>query len=473
MFPRYPHLILTSVLRRPFLPRRYPLALSGVIACWVCSSPLVLAQEPAIRLAHDAEIVEIQAVSPNIVRIHVQPDGKVSPRTLVMDPSLQPAGAARFERNGGIQTLSSPEMKVVVTDDPPFSVEVQDQQGKTLVTIRSDSRGGRGFPGGGAPGRGAPGATAPGAGLRGGGQPGGGGAAGRGTARGGTVILHDENENLYGIHGSEWHDNGLGILRNIGGAVAAGYQGDGGAPFFFTRRYGILVDSDGGSFQASDETIRFQRGSRPDTEYFVIVGPPLKTMAGLAALTGKPPMPPKWTLGLLNSQWGSTEQEWRQITAKYQEEGIPISGYILDFDWKAWGEDDYGEWRWNSTSGGAASRPNKFPDGASGKFAADLLAHGIHLAGILKPRLIIDPLRRPADQAAAYATEHNFWYPERSPRHGQFQPPAGRQRRLRQCGCQKMVLGASRTRLPFWNGRLVERRSRPERENPCSTTSSS
>ncbi len=164
-------------------------------------------------------------------------------------------------------------------------------------------------------------------------------------------MVHDENENIWGIKGLDLGDTGLGILRNTGGAVAAGVQGGAGGPFFFTKRYGVLVDSDGGAFQAQDETIRFQRGSRPDAEYFVIVGPPLKSMAGLALLTGRPPMPPKWTLGFLNSQWVSTEEEWRQMAETYAKKDIPVSGFIFDFDWKAWGEDDYGEWRWNSTSG--------------------------------------------------------------------------------------------------------------------------
>jgi len=353
----------------------FQVALPAIIVCWAAASLRASAQEPQIRLLHGSDVVEVQAVAPNIVRIHLEPDGKVTPRTLVMDPSFQPVdtSAVHREKNGAIQTLTSPEMKVVVNDTPTFSVEVQDPAGKALVTLKNDS--------------------------------------GPRSRSGSTVLQHDANEDLYGIHGLDIADVGTGILRTAGGTVAAGAQGNAGGPFFFTTRYAVMVDSDGGSFQTRDDAIRFSRGSRPDTEYFVIVGPPIKSMAGLATLTGNPPMPPKWTLGFLNSQWGSTEQEWRQITNTYEEKGIPVSGYIFDFDWKAWGEDNYGEWRWNSTSGEGSHSPNTFPDGASGKFAAEMLQHGIQLAGILKPRILLTRIDGQPTEAAAYATEHNLWYP--------------------------------------------------------------
>jgi len=332
-------------------------------------------EAPQIRIVHGSDVVEVQAVAPNIVRVYFEPGGRTTPRTLVMDPGFQPAGtnAVRLGKNGESQSRRSAEMKVIVNDTGVFSVQVQDPAGKALVTVKN-------------------------------------GTAQRGRG-GNTVLEHDANEDLYGIHGLDISDDGAGILRPSGGVVAAGAQGNAGGPFLLAKRYAVLVDSDGGSFQTRDESIRFGNGSRPDTEYFVIVGPPMKSMAGLALLTGRPPMPPKWTLGFLNSQWGSTEQEWRQLTDTYEAKGIPVSGYIFDFDWKAWGEDDYGEWRWNSTSGPGNSSPNKFPDGASGKFAADMLERGIHLAGILKPRILVNGVDGKPTQAAQYATEHNLWYP--------------------------------------------------------------
>ena len=349
-----------------------------VCIAWPAAGPLLAAEAAPIRIVQSPAAMEVQAVAPNIVRIHIQPNGQATERTLVMDPSFRPAGtdSVRTEKSGSTQTLSSPEMKVIVNGGTPFTVEVEDPAGKTLLILKNES--------------------------------GGGAQRQRG---GGPRLLHDENENIYGIRGLDLGDTGVGILRNTGGAVAAGVQGGAGGPYFFTKRYGVLVDSDGGAFQAQDDTIRFQKGSRPDTEYFVIVGPPLKSMAGLALLTGRPPMPPKWTLGFLNSQWVSDEAEWKRLAETYRKKDIAVSGFIFDFDWKAWGEDDYGEWRWNSTSGEGGSAPNKFPDGASGKFAADMLAQGIHLSGIMKPRILMNRLDGKPTKAAAYATEHNFWYP--------------------------------------------------------------
>ena len=374
-----------SIPNFPAKVREMVLAACAIVVCFGgCCLP-ALAQQTPIRIVHDSDVVEVQAYAPNVVDIHLEPGGKVTPRTLVMDPSLQPApDAVQVEKSADGETLSSPAMKVIVHERPFFSVEVQDPQGHTLVTLQSKIQ--RFF----------------------------------GREIHSVALTHNENENLYGIVGLPWHnETGGGLLRNNGGTVSAGFQGDGGAPFFFTKRYGVLADSDGGNFSTIDETINF-RGSRPDTEYFVMVGPPLSVMSSLSLLTGRPPMPPKWSLGFMNSQWGSTEQEWNQITARYEQEQIPVSAYILDFDWKAWGESNYGEFRWNSTSGPGNVSPNKFSDGASGKFAAEMLAHGIHLVGIMKPRIILTtPDGQPTTQAQ-YAQEQHFWYPKEAPRMDYF-----------------------------------------------------
>ncbi|MGH8232750.1 MAG: TIM-barrel domain-containing protein [Rhodanobacteraceae bacterium] len=123
---------------------------------------------------------------------------------------------------------------------------------------------------------------------------------------------------------------------------------------------------------------------------------PVELFGELAQISGHAPLFPRWSMGFLNSPWGVDEQKLLHIVATYRAKHIPIDAFILDFDWKAWGEDDYGEFRWNAT---------KFPDGPSGKLKVELDRRGIHLAGIMKPRVHVDTVE------GRYATAHDLWLP--------------------------------------------------------------
>jgi alpha-glucosidase len=351
------------------------LAAIFISTCWPLraqtQSP---AGSDAIEIISGNSILDVQTVEDNVVRVHVLPDGQSSPRTLVLDPTYRPPTSIRKADEGGAYVLSTSDLSVHVNREKPFGISIYDSTGHRLLES-SD-----------------PFADAQDRGVK---------------------VLHDKADTFYGIHGLGREDTSIGLTRNSGGLVVAGVQGNSGAPYIFTVNYGLLVDSDGGEFKTAPGRLSFLHGSRSDVEYFVSVGPPLKTMANLSRLVGPPPLPPKWTLGFLNSQWGSTQSEVENIVATYRQKQIPIDGFILDFDWKAWGEDNYGEWRWNSTSGPGNVAPDKFPDGASGVFAQRLAAEGVKLAGILKPRILTTVAGNPNQptEAAAYATEHNLWYP--------------------------------------------------------------
>jgi alpha-glucosidase (family GH31 glycosyl hydrolase) len=170
------------------------------------------------------------------------------------------------------------------------------------------------------------------------------------------------------------------------------------------------VDSDGGDFDISTGRLQFSGGSRKDIEYFAIVGDPKTIMHAVADISGHSPMMPKWTMGFMNSQYGSTQTEVMQIIDTYRAKKIPIDGFILDFDWKAWGEDDYGEWRWNSTNGAGNVHPDKYPDGESGKFAETMREKGIKLAGIFKPRIVLRNAQGNPTAAAQYANDHKLFF---------------------------------------------------------------
>lgn len=342
------------------------------------SNPRISALPTGIEVADGSSLLDVEILDDHIVNVHARVDGKSTPRTLVLDPRpvLKPPAITRSEQNG-IYTISAPGISVHVEEARPYGVTFFDAMGRQL--LRSADPFGE-------------------------------------ARKAGVVVQHAAGDRLYGIHGLALNDT-EGLSRNDGGKVAAGVQGNSGAPFVFSVHYGLLVDSDGGEFTADPGSISFRNSSRPDVEYFVFAGAPLETMSALSRVVGPPPLPPRWTLGFLNSQWDSSESEVKEIVENYRQKQIPIDGFILDFDWKAWGEDNYGEWRWNSTSGLGNVAPDKFHDGASGAFAKDLAARGIKLAGILKPRILMTVAGNPNDptKAAAYATDHHFWYPDEAP----------------------------------------------------------
>jgi alpha-glucosidase len=205
----------------------------------------------------------------------------------------------------------------------------------------------------------------------------------------------------YGINAYYvWDDTSPRLLRNSGGAVEAGYQGDAGAPMVWTRNgFGLLVDSDGGQFTISGTNLTYQYVSKINILYYIATGEPADILAAFYELSGRPPLLPKWSLGFANTEWGITQAELTNIVAAYRQKQIPIDHYILDFDWKAWGQDNYGEWRWNTT---------KFPDGPSGALMTNLAARGIRLSGIMKPRVHVNTVQ------GDYATTHGFWWPGQS-----------------------------------------------------------
>jgi alpha-glucosidase len=331
-----------------------------------------------VTAATDAGLVELQVVLKNVIRVHVRPrDLPATGRTLVIDPAFRPTAVGTFVRRGAEFQLQAGQIVVSSQNlgNSSSGLRFADKSGEQLVTVLDPLTNG---------------------------------------AKRAVTVQHATGETLYGMRGTDRDQKGEIFTRNNGAEVKAGIQGDGGAPLFFTTKYGVLIDSDGGAFTTQNDLVTFSKSSRKDVEFFVIAGTPKEVMAAVATLTGKSPMPPKWTLGFMNSQYISDEKEVKAIISTYREKHIPIDGFILDFDWKAWGQDNYGEWRWNSNGGPGAADPNKFPNGASGEFAKTMSAQGIKLVGILKPRIIVQSPTDPNQKmiAAQYAIDHGYGYPD-------------------------------------------------------------
>ena len=297
----------------------------------------------------------------NILSVDYQPAGLFSPDTLIVGNTVwQPIGAS-------IETATDPMVintnkMVVKINKTPCRISVYDLQDNLLIKEQDAE----------------------------------------GVHNDGLKLSHNPGDNFYGIGGYDaWESSSAGILRNSGGSVHAGEQGDCGAPMVWSNKgYGVLIDSDGGNFSITSTGLNFSSCSKTNVKYYIVVGGPTEILSGIAEISDRPPMLPKWAMGFTNSEWGITQSELTEIVDTYRAKNIPIDNFTLDFDWKAWGENDYGEWRWNTT---------KFPDGSSGALKTLMDSKGIKLTGIMKPRIHIDTVQ------GTYATDHGYWIPGQSP----------------------------------------------------------
>ncbi len=196
----------------------------------------------------------------------------------------------------------------------------------------------------------------------------------------GLRLEHPTGQNFYGIGGfAASEDSSPKMLRNTGGYVHAGAQGDCGGPFVWSNKgYGLLVDSDGGRFNINNTELIFSECSKVNYKYYLFADTIHDVFDGLAAVSGPAPMLPKWAMGFMNSEWGINQNELENLINTYRSKQIPIDAFILDYDWMLYYADDYGDWKWN---------PGNFPDGPSGTLASDMANQGIKLIGIRKPRL--------------------------------------------------------------------------------------
>jgi alpha-glucosidase len=217
---------------------------------------------------------------------------------------------------------------------------------------------------------------------------------------------------FYGIKGWEYLDDSRGQMEMRPSAQAypirAGAEGQTGGPLLWSNRgYGVFVNTEAGFCHVrSDTDVRFFDLTGDAVAYYVVVGSAYEVQQAVAELTGKPPMFPKWALGFSNSEFADMDEErCARNVEGYRSRGIPIDLYTFDFQWKAWGEDHYGEERWN---------PVNFPNGPSGVFKKRMDAVGIKLAGIMKPRIHIDT------EEGRYATAHDFWVKGRAPYNDYF-----------------------------------------------------
>lgn len=345
-------------------PGLFPAALVSTLAASVaCGSPApphppTPQSHASISVPLGRGVLELSWVRDNVVRVHFLPGGKATPRTLVMarDAPTAASSTVSVSRRGHETVLRSDEARLVF-DEGAQTLELFERGVRKPLLVESHLA-----------------------------------AMSRGT----VALRFANGSDLYGIDGFNilQHPK-AGLLRRGIQVAKAGEQGDAGAPFVWsTAGFAVLVDSKGARFDLHTAGLTVTRLSRPDPDFYLIAGAPKAIFAAVADLSGHAPLFPKWSLGFINSQWGIDEARLLHIVRGYRSRHIPLDAFSLDFDWKAWGEDQYGEFRWN---------PHKFPDGSSGKLGGELAGLGVHLIGIMKPRIHVET------EQGRYATEHDLW----------------------------------------------------------------
>lgn len=301
--------------------------------------------------------LDVQVCSRRMLRLSYRPGGNGDARTAMIGTTNWTYAGAVIETNSDPIVITTPAMRVEIARSP-CRVSVADAEGNPVVWELEAE----------------------------------------GLFADGIRLGHNAGTEFYGIHGyNAWDDSSAGLLRSAGGWAEAGYQGDCGAPFIWNRNgFGLLVDSDGIQFNASDSTLTAEYCSRTEVEVYLMLGSPEEILSDAAQVSGRPPLFPKWGMGFANTEWGITQSELTNIVNGYRTREIPIDLYVLDFDWKDWGADHYGEWNWN---------PAKFPGGASGELKAQMDAAGIRMGGIMKPRIHV------YTEQGGYASSNGFWWP--------------------------------------------------------------
>ncbi len=355
-----------------------------------------------LKITIGDDILRAAAISPDVLRIDLQSGGKTDPHTPVIDPDAKFTAdpSTKIDTSGDPIVLKTSVFELRITRNP-CRLTVLDKSGRILLSQDAGQS------------------------MH---------VNPKNQADTGFTFRHSKHDTFYGIRTSAcWSRTHLPVVKNGAGMpndtykVEASIEGGGGAPFTWTTGgYGILVDSDGGYFHIKPEEIGFYYGNPNPENYgrnyprphsltvFICVGGAREIFRGLAKVSGRMPMFPKWVYGFTNSQWGTNQELLRGYLETYRAMDIPIDNFTLDFDWKDWAASHYGEFRWNPVKYSQALFTPDNPD-ALINWTRELECK---ITGIMKPRIIISTLKghlEPMTTQGAAAKRLGIYAPTEKP----------------------------------------------------------
>lgn len=352
----------------------YAGTLGNVLTASVSGDTLTLTVDNGTEPGDD--ILELQVCEADILKVNYRPNGIASSAsTPMIDPDrVWQAVGAQIDASGDPITITTEAMQISIQRNP-CRMTVKKADGTVLFWEPESG----------------------------------------GVFHDGVRFVRSAGQNMYGLSSYACFDGNGQLLRNDTTAAAqAGQQGNSGGPFVWsTAGYGLLVDSDGGypvvestsgklEFYYGDTTTEGRRYFKDNVEYYVLLGEPEDIMENYAHVTGQSPMMPEWSLGFSNYEWGIDQAELYAMIDTYRAKGIPLDSYGIDYDWKYYGSDNYGEFTWNT---------NNFPDAASSALKNKLEGEGVKLIGITKPRIVTKLSDGTVTQQGQAAIAGDYFYP--------------------------------------------------------------
>lgn len=180
---------------------------------------------------------------------------------------------------------------------------------------------------------------------------------------GGSVTYEIRNQDIGGFYSTGDDPLYFGIPLYLSRKPSGGYL------IFYDNPFrGAFTFDHPGSKDPSQVKASFQGGR---LRYYFTPGPPAKSLRTYSELTGRPPLPPKWSLGYHQCRWGyKNADQVRDVVQGFKERDLPLSAVHLDIDYM----DGY---RIFTVDEG------RFPD--LGRLSDELSQDGIHLVAILDP----------------------------------------------------------------------------------------
>lgn len=156
-------------------------------------------------------------------------------------------------------------------------------------------------------------------------------------------------------------------------------------PFFIGlrqgRAYGLFLDN---TFRTSfdmgaeDRDLYSFGAEGGEMNYYFFGGPtPRSVVSRFTELVGRSPLPPRWSLGYIQSRYSYyPESTVRFIAENFRHRGIPCDAIFLDIDYM----DGFRIFTWDKS---------RFPDPAG--MMSDLKKQGFHFIAIVDPYVKVDP----------------------------------------------------------------------------------